>query len=147
MYFKKKVYLLSLTLLLLSEFLPDLKEQSVWQGLGMTSPGLQRGKEDSWRCPDWRGTGLPVVQIYRGDQAQVQHNALACLKRGGELRAGQSSSPICSSVLWQWFGLLHTPRLSNCPSSKPSYTVFFCLAFLGTALQAIRVIWEVLSVA
>ncbi|KAF7654990.1 hypothetical protein LDENG_00062140 [Lucifuga dentata] len=31
----------------------------------MTSPGLQRGKEDSWRCPDWRGTGLPVVQIYR----------------------------------------------------------------------------------
>ncbi|KAA8585652.1 hypothetical protein FQN60_004346 [Etheostoma spectabile] len=49
----------------LGHFSPDLKEQSIWQGLGMTSPGLQRGKEDSWRCPDWRGTGLPVVQIYR----------------------------------------------------------------------------------
>lgn len=35
----------------------------MWQGLGMTSPGLQRGKEDSWRCPDWRGMGLPVMHI------------------------------------------------------------------------------------
>lgn len=55
----------------------------MWQGLGMTSPGLQRGKEDSWRCPDWRGMGLPVMQIYRGVQAQVQHNVLACLKKKG----------------------------------------------------------------
>lgn len=78
----------------------------MWQGLGMTSPGIQRGKEDSWRCPDWRGTGLPVVQMYRGDQAQVQNNALACLKEGEV-----EGLPICSSVLWQWFGLLHTPRL------------------------------------
>lgn len=30
---------------------------------------LQRGKEDSWRCPDWWGMGLPVMQIYRGDEA------------------------------------------------------------------------------
>lgn len=79
------------------------------------------------------------MQIYRGDQAEMQHNALACLKsvgRGGvELRVGHSSSPVCSSVLWQWFGLLYTPRLSNHPSSKPYYIL--SLGILGAAFQAI----------
>uniref|UniRef100_A0A8C5DX54 RNA helicase n=1 Tax=Gouania willdenowi TaxID=441366 RepID=A0A8C5DX54_GOUWI len=37
----------------LGHFSPGLKEQSMWQGLGMTSPGFQREMEDSWRCPDW----------------------------------------------------------------------------------------------
>lgn len=76
----------------------------MWQGLGMTSPGLQRGKEDSWRCPDWRGMGLPVMQIYRGDQAQVQHNALACLKTGGRAEGWPQFLPhmlVCSlAMVW-----------------------------------------------
>lgn len=59
---------------------------------------------------------------------QVQHSALACLKMGGRFEGWPQFLPHSSSVLWQWFGLLHTPRLCNCPSSKPSYTVSYCLA-------------------
>lgn len=93
----------------------------MWQGLGMTSPGTQRGKEDSWRCPDWRGTGLTVEQMYRGDQAQVQHKRAGLPKTlgEGELRAGHSSSPqmlVCSlAMVWT---ASHTQAL-DCPSSKP----------------------------
>lgn len=46
------------------------------------------------------------------------------------MRAGHSSSPICSSVLWQWFGLLHTPRLCNRPSSKPSYSLLLSCMYV-----------------
>lgn len=133
------MHLLSLTLLLLSEFLPGLKEQSVWQGLGMTSPGIQRGKEDSWRCPDWRGTGLPVVQMYRGDQAHVQHNALACLKRG-RVEGWPQFLPnmlVCSlAMVWT---ASHTQALTVPAQSPATLSRIVLHVCLGTALQVIGV--------
>lgn len=69
-------------------------------------PRYPEGEGGFLEVSDWRGTGLPVVQMYRGVKAQVQNNTLACLKEGEV-----EGLPICSSVLWQWFGLLHTPRL------------------------------------
>lgn len=82
----------------------------------MTSPGLQRGKEDSWRCPDWRGMGLPVMQIYRGDQALVQHIVLACLKQtkkmGGQVEGWSQFLPhILVSSLAMFWTASHTQAL------------------------------------
>lgn len=136
MSFQKKVFLLSLTLLLLSEFLPLTWRSSLY------------GRALAWQAQVSRGgrrilggvlTGeARVSQLcrYRGDQAQVQHNVPACLKIGDELRSAHSSSPICSSLLWQLFGLPHTPRLCNCPCSKPGCTVVYCLACVGHCIAS-----------
>lgn len=53
-YITKKVFAFFNCVCFSLSFSPALKERCAWQGLGMTSPGLQRGKEDSWRCPGKR---------------------------------------------------------------------------------------------
>lgn len=73
-----------------------------------------------------------------------RHNRLACRKNraGGLVEGWPQSLPLKHSS----FGLLHAPRLSNCPSSKPGYSVSDCLAWRVWALQCklCESFWEVL---
>lgn len=77
----------------------------MWQGLGMTSPGLQRGQE---RILGGVLTGecrSLSQSTYRGDQAQTQKKRTGLFKK---CRATLTGS-IDTLVLWQGFGLLTRP--------------------------------------
>lgn len=124
----------------------------MWQGLGMTSPGLQRGKEDSWRCPDWRGMGLPVMQTYRGVQAEVQHNVLACLKKktGGEGVEGwpQFLPPYTRTFSGNGLDCFTHPGSVTVPAQSPP-PVSYCLAcmFWHRLASHLRLLGGMVSVA
>lgn len=102
----------------------------------MTSPGIQRGKEDSWRCPDWRGTGLTVMPMYRGDQAQVLRNALACLKSGGRIEGWQQFLPqmLVSSLAMVWTAS-HTQAQTVLAQSPATSFPIVLHVYLVSALQ------------
>lgn len=145
---KRKCYVLSLTLVLFFlSFSPSLKERSVWQGLGMTSPGSPEGEggflEVSWlarhgppSCADIQRWPGPSAGLSKSEKQKV----------GQKWSAGLSSSPTNSSVLWPWFGLLHTPTrltvsaLSQPPSLFYCYMQFFIFIFLGGS-PALKSIW------
>lgn len=76
--------------------------------------------------------GLPVMQIYRGDEAQVQQNALACSKMWGGTESWAQFFP--HVLLFSGSGLLSTPRLSI--SAQSLDTCSYCLACtFGTCLE------------
>lgn len=105
LYLKKKVYLLSLTLLLLSEFLPwpggAVCVAGPWHDKPRFSRGGRRILGGVLTGEAWVSQSCRYTEVTR---PECSRNALACSKIGmGGTRWGLGSVPSsCSSVLWKW---------------------------------------------